>query len=162
MEEALLWCVIGCVRAFGNCKVGICTRWRANWIGPAITVYCTIMRSHLERHLWLKDLYSCEIMTQKIEVTARPWTDVFGGAISGLKFHWTGLGWPRLKSQLNNPQVPLTSGNSYRKAGQIYLQTTPVFGEKIAENPWTSDSGQRGSFWWIKSLRNFHCAFFFV
>ena len=39
-------------------KLGICTRWRANWIRPAITEYCSITRSHLECGLWVKDLYS--------------------------------------------------------------------------------------------------------
>ena len=33
-------------------KLGICTKWRANWIR------LTIMRSHLECGLWVKDLYS--------------------------------------------------------------------------------------------------------
>ena len=29
-------------------KSGICTRWRANWIRPAITAYCSITRFHLK------------------------------------------------------------------------------------------------------------------
>ena len=36
-------------------KLGICTKWRANWIRMAITAYCSIMQSHLECGLWVKD-----------------------------------------------------------------------------------------------------------
>ena len=49
-------------------KSGIYTRFRANWIRQTITAYCSITRSHLERGLWLKDLYLCKIMTQSIRI----------------------------------------------------------------------------------------------
>ena len=44
----------------------ICPWGRTNRIKLAITAYCCIMQSHLERSLWVKDLYSCKIMTQSI------------------------------------------------------------------------------------------------
>ena len=43
MEEALLWCR----GLLPLAKLGICPKWRANWIRPAITVYCSITRSYL-------------------------------------------------------------------------------------------------------------------
>ena len=43
-------------------KSGIYIRWRAKGIRPAI------MRSPLERSLWVNDLYSCKIMTKSILV----------------------------------------------------------------------------------------------
>ena len=92
-------------------KSGIYTSGKAKGIRPAITAYCSITWSHLECGLWLKNLYSCKIMTQSIRVnfargtlkakrvTARHSTDVLSGAISGLKSHWTGMGWTWPKSQ---------------------------------------------------------------
>ena len=55
--------------AFANCKVEDLHQWSANWIRLVITAYCSIMWSHLEHGLWLKDLYSCKIMPQSILVT---------------------------------------------------------------------------------------------
>ena len=46
-------------------KSGTYTRWSANLIRPAITAYCSILQSHLERYLWVKDLNSCKMMTPK-------------------------------------------------------------------------------------------------
>ena len=66
MEEALLWCE----GLLPIVKLGIYTRWRANWIRPTITAHCSITESHLEHGLWLKDLYSCKIMTQSILVNS--------------------------------------------------------------------------------------------
>ena len=45
-------------------KPEIYTRWRANWIRPAIIVYYGTTRSHLEVGLWLNDLYSYKITIQ--------------------------------------------------------------------------------------------------
>ena len=47
-----------------------CTRWKAIWIKPATTASHNIMRSHLERGLWFKDLYSCKIRTQSMLVNS--------------------------------------------------------------------------------------------
>ena len=59
--------------------------------------YCSIMRFHLECRQWVKDFYSCKIMTQNKLVNSargigRPSTDILADAVSGLKFHWTGVG----------------------------------------------------------------------
>ena len=51
-------------------KLGICYRWRINWIRPAFTACCSITQSHLEGSLWVKDFYSCKIMTQGILVNS--------------------------------------------------------------------------------------------
>ena len=51
-------------------KSWICAKLTANWIRPAITAYCSILQSHLERGLWVKDLYSCKIMTQIMQVNS--------------------------------------------------------------------------------------------
>ena len=56
--------------ALSIAKSGIWTRWRANWIRAATIAYCSITWSHLERSLWVKDLYSCKIMTQSIQVNS--------------------------------------------------------------------------------------------
>ena len=45
-------------------KSGICTWWMANWIRLAITAYCNIIWFHLEWGLWVKDFYSCKIMSK--------------------------------------------------------------------------------------------------
>ena len=63
MEKALLLC--GGVLLW-IAKLENCTRWRANWIRSAINAYCSITQSHLENSFWVKDLYSCKIMTQSI------------------------------------------------------------------------------------------------
>ena len=42
-------------------KSGICTSWRANWIRPAITVYCSIMQSHIECIFWQDILFHPKI-----------------------------------------------------------------------------------------------------
>ena len=57
---------IVCGRGLPIAKSGVCIRWRANWIRPAITAYRSISRSHLERGLRVKDLYSRKIRTQSI------------------------------------------------------------------------------------------------
>ena len=41
-----------------------------NFIRSAITAYCSIMWSHLECGLWVKDFYSCKMMTQNILVNS--------------------------------------------------------------------------------------------
>ena len=53
MEESLLLCIVWGGGAFGLVKSGVGTRWRGNWIRPAIKAYCSIMWSHLERSLWV-------------------------------------------------------------------------------------------------------------
>ena len=62
------------------------------------------------------------------------------------------------KSNLNDPQVRFTSDNSYRKAGKNYFQFISSLWWKECRELWDNDNGQRGSFWWIKSLRSF-CVF---
>ena len=44
--------------------------WWWNWFRPAIIACCCITRSHLERSLWVKDLYSCKIMAQCTQVNS--------------------------------------------------------------------------------------------
>ena len=67
-------------------KSGICIKWRANWIRPAITAYCSITRSDPERFLWVKDLYLCLIMTQSIIInSARGTLKVKSNSMS---FNW--------------------------------------------------------------------------
>ena len=63
-----------------------------------------------------------------------------------VKFHWTGMVWTELKkkSELNNPQVWLTSDSSCKRARQNCLQSTSSLWWK--ENLWSNDSGQSGSF----------------
>ena len=51
-------------------KSGICTRWRANWIGMAIIEYCSILWSRRERSLWVKDLYTFKKGTESIQVNS--------------------------------------------------------------------------------------------
>ena len=51
-------------------KSGICTRWWANWIRPAIIAYYSITWSHLEGGLWVKNLYSCKITTQSMLINS--------------------------------------------------------------------------------------------
>ena len=62
--SALLWCK----GLLPIAKSGICTMWKTNWIRLAMTAYCSITRSHLQRPLWVKNFYSCKIMTQRILV----------------------------------------------------------------------------------------------
>ena len=115
-------------RLLSIAKSGICTRWRANWIRPAITAYCSISWSHLDRSLWVKDLYSYKIskLCQRY-LKSKEELHIFqlAGAIRGLKSHWTGMGWIWQKSHSwTTHQVQHTSGNSWRKDGQNYLQST--------------------------------------
>ena len=53
--------------AFANCKVGDLHQVKGKFDQ---TSYHSIMRSHLEYSLWVKDLYSCKIMTQTILVNS--------------------------------------------------------------------------------------------
>ena len=114
-------------------KSRICTRGRANWIRPVIIAYCSIMRFHLECSLWVKDLYSCKMMTQSRLVDSTRGT--LKAKRNSTSFNW-GLGrhilqtsitlnWCGMNliknSKLNNPKVWLTSGNSCRKARQNYV-----------------------------------------
>ena len=66
-------------------KSGNCTRWRANWKRSAITACCSIMQSHLECSLWMKDLYWCKIMAQSILVNSA--SDTFK-AKRNMSFNW--------------------------------------------------------------------------
>ena len=75
-------------------KSEICTRWMENWIRLAITAYCSIMQSHLEHGWWVKDFYSCKIMTQSIRVNSTRGTSKakrnstsFNSTINRLKSH---------------------------------------------------------------------------
>ena len=105
-------CVCVCVCRWGLfpiAKSGICTRWKVNWTRLAITAFCSITQSHVERGLWVKDFYSCKIMTQCILVNSARSTlkakrnvlhnALVAGAIRGLKSHWTGVEWIWAKSQ---------------------------------------------------------------
>ena len=102
---------------------------------------------------------TCKIMTQSILLySAR---GILNTKRNSMSFNWClglcnqwGINFTE-KSELNNPQVWLTSGNSCRKAGMNYYNLPPVIGEKNVENLWSSDRSQRGSFWCIKSLRSF-------
>ena len=149
MEATLLWCG----RLLPIAKSGICTRLRANWIRPAIRPYYSITQSHLECGWWLKDLFSCKIITQSIQVNSA--RGILKAKRNSTSFNWCGMNLTK-KLELNNPQVWLTSGNSWRKPWQNYL---PVFDRKNVENLWSSDSSQRGSFWWNKSFKNLLCFF---
>ena len=102
--SVMLW------RAFANFKVRDLHQAKRKRIRSAITANCSITWSHQVRGLWLKDLYSCKIMTQNILVhstrvilkergIAHPSIDVLAGVISGLKSHWTNVGWTWVKSQ---------------------------------------------------------------
>ena len=132
MEEALLWCVW--LLSVG--MLGIYIRWRANWIRLAITTYSSIMWSHLEHSLFLKDLNSCDIMTQSIQVNSPRgllkakrnspsfnWCLGRGNQQTKILLNWCGMNLTK-KSELNQPQEQFTSGNSCRKAEQNYLQST--------------------------------------
>ena len=66
--------VMVCVCVFVCVEGAFCTKWRANVIRWAITAYCSIMQSYLESNLWIKDLYSCKIMSQRILVNSAKYT----------------------------------------------------------------------------------------
>ena len=155
MEEALLWCVCSRGELLPIAMWGICTRWRADWIRLAITTCCNITQSHLECILWLKDLYSCKIMTKNILVnSARGRLKTKSASLS---FNWY-FGWCnpieqvwdkpdwKVRAKQNYPQAWFTSSSSRRKAGQNIFSLLWVFGGKNAENLLSS---QRWSFWWI-------------
>ena len=111
--------------------------WRmANSTRPFITANCRISWFYLEHSLWVK--YSCKIITQNILVTSARGT--LKAKRNSRSFNWY-LGrrnqrtWIPLnqcgmnlteRSQINNQQMQLTSGNSCMKAGQNYLQSTSI------------------------------------
>ena len=133
MKEALVWSGVG-GELLPIAKLGICTRWWANWIRLAITEYCGITWYHLERGLWVKDFYSCKLMTQSILVNSTRRTlkaknsTSFNWCLSWCKsahLKWCGMNLTE-NLQLNNPQVQLTSGNwqeSWVGQTSVYLQS---------------------------------------
>ena len=62
--------VMVCVWILLVAMSGICIRWRANWINLAIKASCSMIRSHLECTLWVKDLFSHKIMSQSMQVNS--------------------------------------------------------------------------------------------
>ena len=129
VDSIMVWC------AFALCKVGDLHQVKSSWIRPGITAYGSITWSYLERGLLLKDLYSCKIITQSIQVNSardilkskgrvRPSTDTLVGAISGLKSHWTGMRWTWPKSQLNKSAHLLQLlQESWVELSSVYLQS---------------------------------------
>ena len=80
-------------QAFDNCKDLHQMKGKLNQTG-----YYNATRSHMERGLWLKDLYLRKIMIQSLSVnSARSSADVLADVIKGLV-------WDELdrKSELNN------------------------------------------------------------
>ena len=133
MEEALLWYGGGGLLSIA--KLGICTRWRANLI--------RLQHHVIPSDLWLKDLYSCKIMTQSILVNSAIGT--LKAKRDSISFNWC-LGWhnhlvwdeldQKVKGKRSSPLVTLTG-----KLGRTIFSLSPVFGRK---NLWSSDSGQGG------------------
>ena len=132
MDDALLWCV----GLWPISKSGISTRWRVNWIRPAITAYCSITWSHLERSLCVMDLYSCKIMTQSIlvnsargtlktkrDITSFNWCLGRRNQWTKISLKWWGMNLTK-KSTRNSLQIRLTFDNFCRKTGSNDLQST--------------------------------------
>ena len=65
-----------------------------------------------------------------------------------------GVGWTWAKSQ-NKPTHKCSD------LARTIFSLPPVFGRKNAVNLWSSDSDQRGSFWWIRSFKIFRFFFWF-
>ena len=165
MEEPLLCCG----RLLSITKSGICTRWRANWIRPAITANYSITRSHLDQGIVLMQdndpkhkskfcLRYIKSIEEQHDLQLMSWSAQTAdlNLIEQVVMNSTE------KSELNNPQARLTSSISCRKAGRNYVQCLPtVFGGKNDENLWSSYIGQRGAFLWMKSLSSFLCIFCF-
>ena len=66
--------------------------------------------------------------------------------------------WSAQSANLN--PIKLVQDELDRK-GRTIFSISLVFDEKSAKNLWNSDSTQRGSFGWIKSLRSYLCFFWF-
>ena len=114
-------------------KSGICSRWRANWIRSAIKTYCGITRSYVERGLLSKDLllmqdndpnHTNKLCQKYIENKEEQYIlQLMSWPAQSVDLHLIVSVWDELDkmSDLNKPQVWLTSGNCCRKAGQNYI-----------------------------------------
>ena len=131
-------------------KSEIYARWRANWIRPAITAYCSITRSHLERSLSLKNLYSCNDPKYTSKLYQRHikskeeqhilQLNALAGLIRGLKSHWTGVGWIWPK---NWAKQTASVAHLWQLLQESWVELSSVFGGKNAENLCSSDSNQK-------------------
>ena len=97
------------------------------------------------------DLNSCRRVHKKQRWTACPSTDVLTGVIRGLK-NPIELEWEELDTKCQSQTThkcgsPLATLE--RKLGRTIFSLPPIFGGMNAENRWSSDTDQWGSFWWI-------------
>ena len=148
-------------------KSGICTRWRANWIRPAITTYWSNTRYHLEQFVG----QGFVLMLDKDP------KHTYKFCLRYIKCkeeqHFLQLmSWPVQSADLNpidlvrneldrkvRAKQPIGAAHVWQLRQGRWAELSSVFRGKNAENLRSSDSGQRWSFWWIKSSISF-CVLF--
>ena len=149
MGKAVLWCRRGLLPI---AKSGICTRWRVNCITPAIPADCSIPSG---TRLVAQGFVLMQYMTQSILVNTAKGT--LKAKRNRTSFNWclgrhnqrtiSLLNWWGMnlteKSELNNPQILITSGYSYRNN---LLSTASLRWKECRE----SVKWSKGIIWWMK------------
>ena len=140
-------------------KLRICTKWRANWIGPAIRKYCSITRSHLERALWLQDndrRYTCKLCPMDIKSKEEKHViQLMSWPAQSANLNPIELAYDELNQKVRAKQ-PTSDAHLWQHLQESWGELSSLYLQLLVEKFYESHlkqchSGQVESFWWMKS-----------
>ena len=125
---------------FANCKVDDLHQMKGKIESDWLSIHAVASQSHLECGLWVKDLYSCKIMTQSILVNSARGT--LKAKRNSMSFHWC-FGWC---NQLTNPIELISVAHLWQLLQESWAELSSVYFQSSVERMLRiCDSGQRGS-----------------